>query len=839
MNRNQNLKTLILSFIILCFLPNALLPQAMTNKVYIKGVQDADMFFYFSEDFEKAASIYEALLKDYPDNSNLSAKLGICYLNIDGKKADALKLLRKASGNVVKSDIEYVEYGLKAPLDTWYYLAHAYLINDSLEKAIILYTDVKRKIGSTEVFKLDYLDNQIKACKYAVEMENNPVDVTAELLMPWLKDYPGATNPVLSQNDSVFVFTRKESGKNHIYCSLRNNGWPKPFDITAQLDGFDNMCSNSITARGDLLIIYMDDGADGNLFSSSRKGTVWSKVKKLNKNINTKYWEASGFITPNGKQLYFSSNRTEGIGELDIWVSQSDGNGNWGPATNLGNVINTPYNENSPFFNPATGTLIFSSFGHSGMGGYDIFSSNLKIGKWTKPIGLPYPVNTTSDNIMFLEDHEGKGYITSMVEDHSGIRNIYRIVQYGPSAIKILVKGSVILQDGNNIAPRLADVQVTHADSTSWKKLELNDSGMYRFVTRPGNYIVQVKYAGYKTDTASLSIPKSFTGNYLSISTLMIPDRVSSGDFLAIRSILFDFNSANLNEQATIELEKLNLILKNYPDFQIEVSGYTDIIGTKAYNMQLADTRAQSVVSFLTGSGISESRFKKRAFGASDFVAINTNPDGSDNPEGRQYNRRVSIGIINPQTGVTIRQESFTPPGLRLTKSMRYNIVLLKSSEKFSPDYFKDFRMNELFFVRPIFIDSEYLYVLGTFTNRSDAESYLKFAKEKGFNNAYVVNQFDMQNPPRQIKEAPENNAIVREGKIYVIQLKATSNPLDMNIFKGIENVKEVKGNDGYYRYFFGEFKGFTRASAALESLLSKSDYKDAFIKEYDLLIKQ
>jgi len=832
-------KILLLSLLSLCFLCYPLVAQTISNKQFIRAVQDADLFFYFNEDYEKAASLYEVLLKNNPANSNIEAKLGICYLNVDGKKNDALRLLEKASVNIVKSDNEYVEYGEKAPLDTWFYLAHAYHINDSLEKAINLYIDVKKKVGPTQAFRIEYIDNQIKACRYALEMEKNPVNTTEELLIPWLKDWPGATNPAISENDSVFVFTRKDGGRNHIFCSLRTNGWQRPVDITSELGGYDNLCTNSITAKGDMLILYMDDGADGNLFVSYRKGTEWTKMRKLNKNINTKYWEAFGFITPDGKKLYFSSNRPGGFGELDIWVSQLDENGNWGPAVNLGNTVNTPFNENTPFFVPATGTLMFSSLGHDGMGGYDVFTSSLKNGKWTKPIGMPFPVNTTSDNDFFIEDPEQKGYITSKVDDKTRIRNIYRIIQVDLPSSSIAAKGSVGLQDGMNIVPGLAEISLSRADtSKEWKKIEINDSGSYKFNTKSGDFIVQIKYPGYKTDTFKLSIPKTFTGKSLSVSTSMVPDKVYSGDFLAIRSILFEFNSKDLNELATIELEKLKPFLNDHSELKIEVTGYTDIIGAKDYNLMLADLRAQTVIKYFTLSGISESRFIKKAKGATDFVAINKNPDGSDNPEGRQYNRRVTLGIINPQTGITLNQESYTPSGLRQPYSNRYNIVLMKSREKFYPDYFSDFSMNELFFVHPVLRDSLYLYILGEFNNRSDAESYLKFAKEKGFKEGYIIDQYELQEPARQLMNQPEAGRRNGVGKIYIIQLSASKVPLNISQFKVHEKVKEIKGNDGYYRYIFGEFEGFLKAKTALEEA-QKSGYKDAFIKEYNQLIRQ
>jgi outer membrane protein OmpA-like peptidoglycan-associated protein len=832
-------KFIYISFILFLFIFSPLRSQSSSNKEFIRAVQAADLYFYYNENFEKAASLYEVLHNKYPENSNISAKLGICYLNIDGKNAEALILLKKARSHIVKSDKDYLEYGQSAPIDTWFYLAHAYHINDSLNTAIILYNEVKRKIGSTEAFRTEYIDNQIKACNYALKMEKNPVKISSEFLFPWLNDYSGAMNPVISENDSVFIFTRAELGINHIYCSYKNNGWQKPTDITAQLGGYDNLCSNSITGQGDMLIVYMDDGADGNLFSSTRKGLKWTKLKKLNKNINTKYWEAHGFITPDGKKLFFSSNRPEGFGELDLWVSEKNENGDWGTALNLGNTINTPYNENTPFFIPSTGTLIFSSIGHNGLGGYDVFSSTLKNRKWTEPLGMPFPINTTSDNTTFISDPTGKGLITSKVDDQSKKRNIYLIVEGGLPSETIAADGNVGLEDGMKIVPGLAEINVAPADrSMEWKKIPVNDSGIFKFDTKPGDYVLRVKYAGYITDTSTVTIPESFTGKSMSVSISMVPEKVSSGDFLSIKSILFDFNSDKLNQEAIFNLEKLKSILNNYPELKIEVTGYTDIIGGQEYNKILAEKRAQTVVRYFTSSGISGSRFIQKAVGAADFVALNVNPDGSDNPEGRQYNRRVTLGIVNPQTGIVIRQETFTPPRLRQPYSMRYGVVLMKSTEKFYPDYFADFKMNELFFVRPVFKDSAYMYILGEFSDRSEAEKYLPFAKEKGFKDSYIVNQYEIQASPRQLINETDTRRRSGVAKIYIIQLEASKAPLNLNKYKPLEKVREIKGNDGFYRYVFGEFEGFSTAKKALDDV-HNSGYKNAFIKEYGLLVKQ
>jgi hypothetical protein len=162
----------------------------------------------------------------------------------------------------------------------------------------------------------------------------------------------------------------------------------------------------------------------------------------------------------------------------------------------------------------------------------------------------------------------------------------------------------------------------------------------------------------------------------------------------------------------------------------------------------------------------------------------------------------------------------------------------MKSTEKYYPDYFSDFKMNELLFVHPVLTDSLYLYVLGEFSNRSDAESYLLFAREKGFKDGYIVNQYDLISEPKQLISLTGSGRRSGTVKIYIIQLKASKVPLNLAQFRGIDGVREIKGNDGYLRYVYGEFEGFSKAKAELENL-QKTGYKDAFIKEYNLLIKQ
>ena len=325
------------------------------------------------------------------------------------------------------------------------------------------------------------------------------------------------------------------------------------------------------------------------------------------------------------------------------------------------------------------------------------------------------------------------------------------------------------------------------------------------------------------------------------VSSSLVPEKVFGGEFLSLNNVLFDFNSYKLNNQALSVLEMLKSVLINYPELNVEVAGYTDAKGSKEYNEMLADKRAQAVIEYLSVKGASTGRFIKKSYGKSDYVALNSNRDGSDNPEGRKYNRRVTFGIVDPKTGIIIRQETYTPEHLRQPFSLRYSIVLLKTGRKLLPDYFSSLTNDNLFFIRTIKADTLSMYVLGVFYNKTDALKYLGFARDKGFKSAYILNQYDLENESNAILNPDGKNAFLShlDQKKYTIQLGATKNPINADkIFSGLHGVSEIKANDGYYKYYFGEYPTFTGAKDAL-LIVHKAGYDDAYIRNLYELVTQ
>jgi outer membrane protein OmpA-like peptidoglycan-associated protein len=828
-------RILLFTLLICCF--SKLSSQDLTQKEFIRAVQEADIAFYYDEDYEGAARLYENLLKSRPGNPNLSGKLGICYLSIDGKQEEALKLLQIASTNIVSQDKDYTEYGDKSSLDTYLYLAIAYHDIDSLDKAITLFNDARKKLAREEIFREDYINNQIRDCRYAIEMKKKPVTIISEFFAPWLNDFPGAINPVLSKNDSVFIFTQKKDGKTHVFCSYKNTTWKYPVDITRQLGGYPRLYSNSITGNGKTLVVYMDDGGDGNIYFCTRKDSTWTKIKSPGKIINSIYWESHGFITPDGNKLFFSSNREGGVGELDIWCSTRKADGNWGKPENCGNVINTPFNEDTPFFDPENNALLFSSAGHISMGGYDVFRSIYRNGGWTNPVGIPYAYNTTEQNTFFILNNNKPGFIASRYDKKTSTRNIYSLVAIDPADEITKAEGVITLKDGLKINQEKAAIRLLDLrKGFQPRSIHVNEDGTFKFEIKPGDYQILVSHSGYKTDTINLNLPLYSQNHYMSLNSVLIPDKVSSGDFLSINNILFAFDSYKLDDNAISGLEALKSVLTNYPELKIEVAGYTDAIGTLEYNLKLADKRAQAVIDYLKSASIPASRFVKKSFGESNFAAVNTNRDGSDNPEGRKYNRRAAFGIVDPRTGVVIRQEIYTPERLRLASSMRFSIILAKSRQKMSAEVFNSLKLSGMLFVRSIESDSVYTYALGIFYNKPDAIKYLGNVQEIGFKDAYIINQYNLNNETKAISKLAPIVSYTTGKKIYTIQLKAAISPVNMSLFKNYPDVREIFGEDGYYRYISGEYSRFDKAKEALE-IYKEAGFSDAFIRELNILI--
>jgi hypothetical protein len=260
---------------------------------------------------------------------------------------------------------------------------------------------------------------------------SKPVTYTEENIGELFNDETPNFNPVISADGKSFAFMSSLKFYDAVmYTRMINGKWAGPVNIypELQIDGDINI--SSLSKDGKLLLLSKDDNYESDIYASVFDGTIWSPAIKLNRNINTRYWESHAFISEDGNQLIFSSDRPGGFGGLDLYVSRKI-NGDWGPAVNLGPAINTRFNEDRPFLAGKDNVLIFSSQGHENMGGYDLFrSERLPDGNWKKPENMGYPLNTPDDNTYFMPVGDGRSgyYFIDKNSEGFGKEDIYRII---------------------------------------------------------------------------------------------------------------------------------------------------------------------------------------------------------------------------------------------------------------------------------------------------------------------------------------------------------------------------------------------------------------------------
>jgi tetratricopeptide (TPR) repeat protein len=367
-------RLVLLSWLLATFINSELISQ---SRVELKNYfYDAESWILF-EDYKEALPSYLLLFKVYPNNSNYKYRIGQCYINTPGEKDKAISYLEDAVKNINPKYKEGKFRETGAPYDALYYLANAYRINNQLDKALETY-DLFRKNLDPDVYDSVIVNLQIQSCLNARELMRMPIYVKENNLGNIINEANSEFNPVISDNEDLLIFSKSEAFYDAIFYSTKVNGqWSGPINMNEVLIVDKDIFPTSLSSDGKTLYLYSSADYDGIIYTSQYENNSWSPLVKLNENINTKYWESHATISHDNKKLYFTSNRKGTLGGLDIYVSKRDSTGDWGPAVNLGSVINSPYNEESPFLSQDDKTLFFSSRGHFNMGGYDIFYSTL------------------------------------------------------------------------------------------------------------------------------------------------------------------------------------------------------------------------------------------------------------------------------------------------------------------------------------------------------------------------------------------------------------------------------------------------------------------------------
>ena len=342
--------------------------------LFKKTFLDAE-FLFMTEEFGKAAYVYEELLKTDPENANLHFLIGACYLSIYGEKVKAIPHLEKAVLDMTPGYREGSYKERSAPREALFALGRAYHINEEFDKAIEQYESYRGIMIKRRFADVEYVNNQIKSCELAKSMIQRPLDVQYLRLSEEVNKFPANYNPVVSFDDSTMIYMTDQSDFRAIMTTRKvpGGGWKEPRNINEEIGSDGDCYPTSISANGKELYLVKKDAYGSDIYISYLKGHRFTRMIKLNDKINTEYFETHACISRNGKFLYFTSDRPGGYGGLDIWVAGTTEAGDWGEPRNLGPKVNSHYSEETPFLTSHGSKLFFSSQGHATMGGYVLF----------------------------------------------------------------------------------------------------------------------------------------------------------------------------------------------------------------------------------------------------------------------------------------------------------------------------------------------------------------------------------------------------------------------------------------------------------------------------------
>lgn len=458
--------------------------------------------------------------------------------------------------------------------------------------------------------------------------------------------------PSLTIDGNTIIFTRRvKTNGTHLnedfYVSEKKNGvWSKATELPGELNTESNEGAQNISIDGKLLFFAANYGNEGegnfDIYMSNLNKNGWGPKINLGRAINTEYWETQPSLSPDKRTLYFTASDPSGFGGSDIYMSTLQPNGQWGPARNLGSVINSSGDEGCPFIHPDNQTLYFKSKGHPGYGEADLFMSRKQAdGSWGKPINLGYPVNTIDEEGSLVISSDGTtAFYASDGADSRGGLDIYtfEMPQHVRPLKTLWVKGNVYDEKTKQGLPSAVEL-INFSTAQTVSKVQTDESGNYLITLPVGNdYAFNVNRKGYLFYSENFFLKAGNTDTTYTIDIPLTPIEVNAS--IVLKNIFFDVNKWEVKPESMIELDKVVQLLKENPTLKIEIAGHTDNVGKPADNLTLSNNRAKAVINYFLYKGITADRLSSKGFGETKPVAENSTEDG------RSKNRRTELKVI-------------------------------------------------------------------------------------------------------------------------------------------------------------------------------------------------
>lgn len=629
--------------------------------------------------YRDARDYYLEAWKYNPNNAELNYMIGKCYLFTDNK-FESIKYIQKAFE--LKPE---VSFDIRLLLGMAYHQVSQF--DDAIEEYNLFLKNLPKK------YQFQYLDRVnllIRQCKSGRELVLDPKRVVinnlGENVNSVFDEYSFALDPTETE---LYFTTRRQLTENSkrspvddkffedVYFSKFQNGqWTPAERISDKIVGKKSTTHTAVVSLSrDKTKLYLYKGSENNgdlyLCEYNAEKQKWSTPKPVKK-FNSKHRETTICITADEQRVYFTaSNEKDSYGGTDIYFAQKNLKGKWSKPVNIGNNINTAYDEVGISLSKNDSTLFFSTEGHNSIGGYDVFKTSLTSNNtWSEPENLGYPVNTPSDDGFYFETEKDKiAYYSSNRESGIGALDIYKIIYLGsvkqavlgsfymPLAgltppfdiwfqkpllpkidTSILVRGTII--DSETKKPVKAKLDITDRQSKQIIMTVQADSlGQYRAkIPLSKVYDVEINAQGYLMSFNEMNLVGE---SYQKVAIRdFVLDDIEVGARMILKNVYFETGKSELLPDSYQTMNSVVKLMQNNPSIVLEISGHTDNVGTQKYNENLSKARAKACVDYMVAQGISAERLQYKGYGFQFSLFPN------DTNENKAKNRRVEFKII-------------------------------------------------------------------------------------------------------------------------------------------------------------------------------------------------
>jgi outer membrane protein OmpA-like peptidoglycan-associated protein len=501
-----------------------------------------------------------------------------------------------------------------------------------------------KKDGASQAIqgKMSNLQTAIKMSKDESQTEN---EVGLKNLGPNVNTEAYEYWPGMTMDKKLFIFTRlklSDKQEDFYYSDIRDGLVQQSRALPGGINTNDNEGTVAVHPNGSIIyytVCNQPDGLGGcDLYYSTVNGANWSPRENMGNVVNSSSWDGQPTISMGGNTMIFCSSRPGGYGGKDLYITFKGDKGDWSKPKNLGPTINTKGSEEAPFLHYDGETLYFSSDGHDGLGGLDIFMSRLnELGEWSTPKNIGKYINSSNDEAGLYVEPEGKvAYFASDRPGGYGGLDIYTFnlsEELKPAPANII---TISLIDKATKKPVIGKMILTNLRNSRI----ILDTTLSRAVTyypSGGNYGLFAQASGYLPFSQNYSKALNEASG-LNENIIIELIAATKGNSIVLENIFFDFDKWDLKPESQDALANLLKYLRNNSKINVEIGGYTDNKGSQEYNKTLSDKRARSVYDYLVKNGISASRLTSKGYGS-------LPTDDNSTEEKQAVNRRIELKI--------------------------------------------------------------------------------------------------------------------------------------------------------------------------------------------------